>query len=147
MSLRDQNSFQGVAQRTVNDCLAACLATVLELPYEEIPSSLLYDPDFPARQNRAFRDFLAERGLVVWQFGLHGQDMPLAMFGSAKPDYHLHPWGLWLAVVKSPRTGLGHVVVMRAAGVLWDPHPGRDEGHLGFMQAMILMLKGPEVNS
>lgn len=32
-----------------------------------------------------------------------------------------------------------HAVVMRGSGVAWDPHPLRDLGHLGFVQADFLM--------
>jgi hypothetical protein len=135
--------FVGVEQRDVNDCLVACLATVLELPYSDVPSDIAYDGHDSGRQSRAVRDFLDSFDLTPWTFQLHGQEKPLVKFGTATPQWHLFPPGCWLATVKSPRTGLGHVVVMRGAAMLWDPHPKREEGHHGYMQAMILMAKGP----
>lgn len=126
-------------QRDVNDCLRACLATVLDLPYDDVPAETAYDPDDPQRQMKAMREFLAPLSLTYWQFSLHGAEHPLVKFGNDEPRWHLFPPGYWLATVTSPRTGLGHVVVMKGARVEWDPHPGRAEGHRGFKEAIILM--------
>jgi hypothetical protein len=137
-------SYIGVEQRQVNDCLVACLATVLEMPYEDVPADIAYDGESGQRQAHALRRFLLGRGLIEWKFTLHGHERPLVKFGNAKPEWHLWPQGYWLAVVESPRTGDGHVVVMHGDKIAWDPHPGRAEGHRGFRQAMILMVRGPE---
>lgn len=124
-----------VEQRGDSDCLRAALASILDLRYEDVPEAVCVEEN----QHNAMQEFLRSRGLVAWTFGLHGVKEPLMMFGSRKMAYHLHPTGYWLASVLSPRTGDGHVVVMRGVKIVWDPHPKREQGHHGFEQALILM--------
>ena len=57
--------------------------------------------------------------------------------------------GYWLATVYSPRIvhqdgsrGL-HMVVMRDRELVWDPHPDREQGHLGFVSGTYLVPLDP----
>jgi hypothetical protein len=126
-----------VEQRGDSDCLIACLASILEIDYEDV-SQEIADED---RQNDATVRFLQERGYLSWTLTLHGDAQPMLQFGNARPEYHIRPTGYWIAGVGSPRIKDGtHAVVMRGETVAWDPHPLREMGHLGFQSATIIML-------
>lgn len=125
-----------VEQRGDSDCLVACLASILELPYEDVPQEIA-DED---KQHNAMVRFLKEHGYLTWTLGLHGETEPFLMFGNEKPAYHIWPTGYWIAGVGSPRIEDGeHAVVMRGGAIAWDPHPQRAMGHRGFQSATILM--------
>jgi hypothetical protein len=142
-------ALKRVEQRESYDCLRASLATILKLPYEEVPEAVsppVHDwSDKEAvrkagsTQHEAMQAFLRTRGLVAWSFGLHGQERPYVKFGNTDPEWCLVPPGFWLASVQSPRIDEPHVVVMRHDRIAWDPHPMRDEGHRGFREAHILI--------
>lgn len=126
-----------VEQRGDSDCLVACLASILDLDYEDIPQEIA-DHE---KQLNAMVDFLKPRGYLVWTFALHGDEWPQLMFGNERIGYHIHPIGYWIAGVGSPRIKDGeHAVVMRSANLVWDPHPLRAMGHRGFRSATILMI-------
>jgi hypothetical protein len=66
------------------------------------------------------------------------------MWGNRQIEFWFHSPGHWIASVVSPRTDpqgehISHTVVMSGDQVVWDPHPLRDEGHLGFKQALLLV--------
>lgn len=139
-----ERKLRMVEQRGPHDCLRACVATVLGLAYEDVPEflALAEVEDRAAPWRRRLYDFLATHGLVPWEFGLHGEDRPLLMFGGTPIAYNVMPPGLWIAAVQSPRIEGTHAVVMKGGQVIWDPHPRREMGHKGFREAMIFMPRG-----
>lgn len=108
------------------DCLKCCLATLLERGYEEVPH-------FAAMGDRWHLELTAWLRSEGWMIG--------NAWHSIDPDdpRKLNGWttGYWLAGVVSLRTRpdgehLGHMVLMRDGEIVWDPHPDRQAGHLGF---------------
>lgn len=130
-----------VEQRTNGDCLIACLATILAIKYEEVPSELALDEEEKTGHSQwnKMQQFLATRKLVCWSFAIWGDEMPFLKFGNHEIRYHFYPPGFWMASVKSPRNEDGHVVIMRGYKVYFDPHPQREMGHRGFEEAMVLI--------
>lgn len=131
-----------VEQRGDSDCLVACLASILEVPYEEVPQEIAV---FETQHN-AMVAFLKARGLLTWTTGLWGTDTPFLKWGSQQIEWHFYPTGYWIAGVLSPRIvdengePGEHAVVMRGSKIAFDPHPRRDMGHLGFHSATVIML-------
>ena len=120
------------------DCLKCCIASLLELAYDEVPH-------FASMGDRwwiEYANFLAERGwrtANAWYSVDHAD--PTRLTG----------WqlGYWLATVESPRfrhddgtPGL-HMVLMLDGELAWDPHPERDRGHLGFVAGEMLVPLDP----
>jgi hypothetical protein len=89
----------------VGDCFVACLATVLELPYEDIPEFQNMGDNWWKRYN----SWLYNLGYYVSEYG---PDKP--------------PVGYSIAVGPSPRfEGENHCVVALNGVVVFDPHPDR----------------------
>jgi hypothetical protein len=127
------------------DCWKVCLASILELGYEDIPHfvQLEEDGEIPSHWNATI-EFLRPHGLTIAQFGLWGDETPYLMFGNEKIRYHFHAPGHWIAGVVSKRTypdgeHISHAVVMEGDKLAWDPHPLRADGHLGFTRAYLLV--------
>lgn len=132
-----------VEQRHGSDCLQACLCSIFECDYDEGP--VIWDPGATESRPDWFKimlDWLEERGFSLQNFhdssGTHPADSPW------------HFFGYWLGTVVSPRLenprtgGPGlHCVVMRGNDLLWDPHPKREMGHLGFVCADVLLPIDP----
>lgn len=135
-----------VPQRHYWDCFRACVATVFGLSYENVPEFVRPGQSSSAPDDTGWRallhDWLAERNLVLWEIGLHGDKLPMLMFGGHKIAYHFDPRGVWIASVKSPRFEGTHAIVMRGREVLWDPHPQRAMGHGGFRDALVFVQRG-----
>jgi hypothetical protein len=130
---------------TVGDCWRCCIASILELPYEAVPH-------FVANEVRGESDsywndtqeFLREQRFVLASFALWGTNTPFLRFGIEEPRFHFTAPGHWIAAVKSPRfiedgEPGSHVVVMNGSSIVYDPHPQRDDGHLGFTDAYLLV--------
>ena len=129
-----------VEQRTPNDCMRACLASILECDYEIVPEAISGKSD-RSTFNQAVTDFLTAHGYSETTFGIWGDELPYLMFGGDRIEYLVSYPGHWIASVKSPRSDGWHAVVMHGHKIVWDPHPERDMGHRGFKQAtMILSL-------
>lgn len=144
------------------DCLRCAFASVLELPYEDVPHFAAMGDNWFTEQT----NWLAERNLrllTVWN-GAPGEHMTPPMVPSD---------GYWLAGVVSRRVehlcgacspddpGFmndgrlctfcrgwgkrkgGHVIVMKGAEVAWDPHPLREQGHGGFIDAQVFVPLDP----
>lgn len=125
-----------VEQRGNSDCLVACLASILGVRYEDVPQAIAVENE----QHNAMVGFLKERGFLTWSLGLHGAVEPMLMLGNEPIPFLLAPTGYWIASVKSPRIAEGfHSVVMRGRSIAFDPHPQREMGHGGFVEALILM--------
>lgn len=127
------------------DCWKCCIASILELDYDDVPHfvQLEEDGEIPSFWN-ATQTFLRDRGLVLAYFGLWGAEQPYLMFGNEKIKYHFTAPGHWIAGVVSPRVdadgaNISHAVVMCGGDVAWDPHPRRDQGHLGYTDAYLLV--------
>jgi hypothetical protein len=91
------------------NCFAACVATLLELPLDDVPNFCNLPGDWEA----AFNVWLRPRGLYALTVGMTGG---------------WRPAGLHIMAGASPRglkpTDL-HAVVARADEILHDPHPSR----------------------
>lgn len=134
-----------VAGEQAGDCWKCCIASILELDYDDVPH-FAQDAEHGDSESwwNATQEWLRPRGLVLARFGLWGDERPFLMFGSDRLRWHWSVPGHWLAGVTSRRTRpngehIGHVVVMNGSEVAWDPHPLRDEGHLGFEEAFLLV--------
>lgn len=122
----EQRLFFDAATGERGDCLKCCLASVLELDYDDVPHFAGMGDRWWIEQ----MNWLASRG---WRYGtahhMPDPDDPTKLAGWTQ--------GYWLAGVKSLRTRpdgthIGHMVVMRDNEIAWDPHPARADGHLGF---------------
>lgn len=118
----------------LGDCLTACVASILELPYELVPHFVAEDDWWGC-----YTRFLAGFGLYAVHFGCDGDE---------RPEWWL-PGGYWVATVKSPRVvnedgspGLQH-----DDELAWDPHPRREEGHLGFVGADVYVPLDPALTA
>lgn len=94
-----------VRQRTVHqgygDCFAACLASLLELPIEAVPS------DVSSSHWNTVKGFLGQFGLDITY---HNAQSPI---WSDSP---------WIAGVKSKNyPGVTHAIIMQGSCVLFDP--------------------------
>lgn len=143
------------------DCLRAALASLFELPIEEVPHFAESE-----RWWGDWMDWLAERNLRIGTaFYTVSEDDPTKLNGWPGDIY-------WLACVLSPRikarchtcgghgvanaegaycepcNGSGrvpgtHMVVMYGNEIAWDPHPQRTDGHLGFTHGYDLRVIDP----
>lgn len=144
------------------DCLSACVASIFELPLEEVPFFVESES-----WHQDYQDWLCARGFVLrhYRISVAGDD-PKRLTGSPGEIY-------WIATVYSPRGrarcstcgGAGaaasqwvdgeyvtygeprpcmrcqasglvpalHAVVMFGYELVWDPHPERAMGHLGYV--------------
>lgn len=119
------------------DCLKCCLATLLGLGYDDVPHfASMGDMWWIEMTN-----WLAAKG---WRIGnawfTPSDEDPAKLSGYTQ--------GLWVAGVKSRRTRpdgshISHMVVMHDAEVIWDPHPARADGHLGFETGQLLIPLDP----
>lgn len=104
------------------NCLSACLASLLHLKIEDVPT-FCDKPDWLAAVN----EWLDGRGLWAMCF-----------------QYNLEivPRGYWIMGGKSPRGDFLHAVVMHDRDMVHDPHPSRDGVNSRF-DCMILIPLDP----
>lgn len=114
-----------VPGESVGDCLKCCVASLLELDYDDVPHFAEHD-----NWNQMLDGFLALHG---WRRGQArywlDDDDPRRLVG--------YTHGYWIAGVDSMRSTpdgepILHAIVMHDDEVAWDPHPDRDQGHRGF---------------
>jgi len=109
------------------NCYAACLASILELPLEEVPNFVTIGEDMDS----AIDEWLAPRGLMRVELVLSDQE------AVNKTLFRLRPGGSGFCILsgKSPRKRAdgrdkGHGVVAKCGGwglpIAHDPHPSRD---------------------
>lgn len=131
-----------VEQQEEFGCLRACVASILELDYEKVPAEIA---DFET-QHTAFLRFMASRGFSIGDYSLYGaKGLP------EKPQQRCtRTWPtFWFASVWSPRftdddgNPGWHAVVMKNHELVWDPHPQRADGHLGFVHAHVPYVIDP----
>lgn len=143
---------QLASETTVGDCWRCCLASILELDYEDVPHFVeMEDAGEVSSYWNATIEWLRPRGFAIAQFGLWGDDRPYLAWGSHGPltvrdeqgehelKYAFSAPGHWIAGVKSPRIDGLHAVVMSGSSVAFDPHPQRAMGHRGFRDATVLV--------
>ena len=103
------------------NCHPACIASVLEVPLEEVPQPTIDElADFEGwdrYRERLRRDFLHPRNLSDLALGVHD--------GLGGP---FRPPGYAILCAVSPRTGGFHSVVALDGEIVWDPHPEREMG-------------------
>lgn len=98
------------------NCMAACLASILEVPLDDVPNAAVeWRKGTAASLDRGWellRSWLASLGLGITNFG---------------DEQELEGWrpsGYWLAGIDSPRfPGESHVVVAYGPVLVFDPHP------------------------
>lgn len=108
------------------NCMSACIASILELPIEEVPYFMGNDIRGGAWKLK-LKVWLAERGLY-----------PLFITPVAEiyiPRYHIMQG-------KSPRGRGTHAVVAKGDRVVWDPHPSR-AGIRDISERTIIIPEGP----
>lgn len=137
-----------VEQQEPYGCLRACVASILELDYEAVPAELaVEDADGGASgQTTAFVRFMASRGFSIGDYSLYG-----AAGLPDEPQQHCSRYWptFWIASVQSPRftdpdgKPGWHTVVMKGHELVWDPHPERASGHLGFAHAHVPYVIDP----
>lgn len=116
-----------VDQATASDCLRACIASVFELPLDEVPYFGHAEEGTKRagiEQDSDLREWLAERGLELQ----HVTNPDAVLEGGAKSAGM--PWGYCVAGGKSPRGDWGHSIVYDwrdgTAKLAHDPHASRD---------------------
>lgn len=102
MSEVTQTILAGDPDGTVGNCMQAAVASLLDLPLEEVPHFCAF-PDWLGY----LAIWSAQRG---WAVRHRNADEPVA---------------LGIACGPSPR-GVEHATVMRDGEITWDPHPSRD---------------------
>ena len=103
-----------IDMQTGSDCLRCCIATVLGLPYDDVP-------DFVHDHNRWAEEmakWAKERGFSVVRVQCTGDgEMMHSIFQEAD--------GLWIASGPAAR-GRNHAVVFRGSEMIHDPHSSRE---------------------
>lgn len=99
--------------RVYGDCMRACVASILELPVDDVPHFLQEAGGHVVEFYDLIEDFLDSRGIqVLWQHDL---------------SYHWRPGDpsvYHLMSGPSPRhAGVGHCIVGRNGHPYFDPHP------------------------
>lgn len=105
----DQTSFYEPGKAT-GDCMRACVASILELPIEQVPH-FAYDDDGERDESEFWNRYIAflrSRGFVFIRCS--------ATTPGLDTDY--------IACGPGPR-GCGHAVVYRQGVMVHDPHPSR----------------------
>lgn len=113
MTPQKQTIFSDEKKGTVGNCLAACVASLLDLPIEALPHFSWYMGDW----YRMLYNFLKEKGYEV-----NGTQTI-----KENPDWHKGFKGIDGYVIvggKSPR-GIhnGHAVIYKDGQPFFDPHP------------------------
>lgn len=129
MSGVDQTIFVGDSKRKGN-CVAACVATVLDLPLDKVPHFIEFGIAYGDSED--VKDVSAGNNWWAMLLGFmagHGYwPVELESVTSAEADETLFVAG------KSPR-GVTHQVLYRNGRLWHDPHPSRD-GVLDVMEVL-----------
>lgn len=118
----DQRYVQN-ADLPVGDCLAACVASIFELPLGDVPHFM----KIAARRETPWQKILIgwshELGFVVNTISYRPRKRPY------RKPVHWHP-RYWIAAVRSSYSDDGvHAIVMKADQVAHDPNPRSRERH------------------
>lgn len=139
----EQRELGGPDSDRRGDCLNACVASLLELPYSHVPYFNLHGEAWWS----LLLEFFESHGYGIWRIPLWGETLP-KLRSTKLLNHVINPPGYWIASVKSPRLKEAdgepalHAVVMYETGVAWDPNPGRAQGHLGFVEGWVPVPAG-----
>ena len=93
------------------DCLRACIASIFELPIEEVPNFADYGTSYLVSLKKFLKKYGLE-ALTIWQ--IRENDW--------KPDgYHL--------IYGYSKRGVKHAVVGYKGKIVFDPYPDADDEH------------------
>jgi hypothetical protein len=111
------------------DCLSACIASILEIPIQEVPGFVDMRDD---------RDGLWAERLDAWlgPMGLRAICLPAHAVAALPPDHHCIFHGLSVK-------GHEHAVVAMDGEIVHDPHPSRT-GLARVDGVILLALRAPE---
>jgi hypothetical protein len=98
------------------NCFQACLASIFEIPIEEVPD---WNRNGETRWLDLYDKWLAERGLAMTLVGVGGNP-----YREYPKDYYVY----WIGGFESLRFKGLHAVVMKNYQIEWDPHPLREMG-------------------
>lgn len=101
--------YQTILTPPHGNCLQACIASILELPLEEVPNFMRVSG--PAWYDR-FVNFLLSQGLF-----------PIYLTPEVVNADGTRPYGYYLVQGKSPRGDFDHVVVYHNGKLAHDPNP------------------------
>jgi hypothetical protein len=117
------------------DCYKCCVASILELPYEDVPHFAMGEPNPLYSMFSNVNLWLRENGIPLsvdgrYYLAKHVQwtaDDIHSQYDYAPQPRNLHP-GYWIAVVKSRVYSQSqHAIVMKDGEVAFDPSPSRDD--------------------
>lgn len=112
------------------NCFAACIASVLELPLEDVPNFCVVYPDTWYDELNAW---LHERGMFAMGFSA-----PTAEF------FREHMRDAWCIVSGPAARGCDHATVWRNGALQHDPHPSR-AGIISAKDVIVFGLLDPAV--
>lgn len=106
------------------NCFSACIASILELNIEEVPT-------FVAEKNwyKAFTEWLKPRGYYSMYWNIKDYD-----------ESFLDDFGICILGGQSPRGDFLHAVVAEGRKVIHDPHPSRNG--IGKLTDVMILVKG-----
>jgi hypothetical protein len=109
------------------NCFAACLASLMEIPLDQVPSVMGMDPEVPAWWPLHLDRWLSRYGLYGLYFVVQPSHIDIAalhgIYTNNSNDL-VWPRGPCIALGRSPR-GYPHAVVACDQVLLHDPHPSR----------------------
>jgi hypothetical protein len=114
---------QRIIDPKIGDCMTACIASLLELPYEDVP----HFTGIEAKGGRWFHAMLGFLRRKGYQFmGTYSTNEPPLILGQELAERCPGVGGLYMAGGPSPRLNCSHAVLIDAWGkVVHDPHPSR----------------------
>lgn len=110
--------YQTITVGPLSNCLQAAIASLLEMPLEDVPNFNEYSS---VEWYQRMLDWFEGRGLGllrVWEAGLS------RAFSRS---------GYYLTTVKSPRGDFYHAMVSRNGEIVHDPYPGGNGEHNGIV--------------
>lgn len=115
------------------NCFAACVASILELPIEEVPN---FCADTPEGENwyPPFQAWAAARGVIGMPFVLPSADCEV-LLRLARDEFPALP-----CIVFGATENGGHCVVFQAGAPVHDPNPRREQRGALFSLSMVLFL-------
>ena len=116
------------------NCLAACIASILELPIEAVPVT-----GHAGKWDKELTAFLEPRGYAwIW---IDYRKLPAPGEGEDWPFYWTNNL-YWIASGPSGR-GLPHSVVCKAHEMVWNPSPGDHDVEIESIDDAIILLRQP----
>ena len=114
------------------NCLAACFASVLEIPIEKVPNYIGYENWF-----EKFDNFVAEHGYRIFWYKMKKENEYEDILGFTAKNCYL------IACGKSPRGDFDHCVIYKNGEMAHDPHPSNG-GIENVKDIMILVKINPK---